>query len=50
MQAPFAHTVRIPAPTLEEQEQFFRDNYKQFFSEPNDRFDPEKDSVTWTDR
>lgn len=43
VQAPFAHTVRIPPPTLEEREQFFRDNHCSFASEPNDRFDPEED-------
>lgn len=45
VQAPFAHSVLIPQPTLEEREQFFRDNYKLFDqSEPGDRFSPDKDA------
>lgn len=42
--APFATTVRIPAPTLEEREAFFKANAGSFYSEPNDRFDPLADT------
>src|SRR5690606_8459393 len=45
VQAPFAHTVLIPEPTLEEREEFFRANAHRFdASEPNDRFDPDRDT------
>ena len=43
IQAPFAGSVRLPLPTLEEREQFFRENCQQFHSTPNDRFDPGTD-------
>lgn len=41
--APFATAVRIPPPTLEERETFFRGNCGDFHSEPLDRFDPVND-------
>ena len=44
VQAPFAHMVLVPEPTLEEREDFFRANAHRFDqSEPGDRFNPEQD-------
>lgn len=44
VRAPFAHSILIPDPTLEEREQFFRDNCSVFHQEVNDRFDPARDA------
>ncbi len=39
--APFAKVVEVPRPTLDEREQFFRDNAGRFdATTPGDRFDP----------
>lgn len=44
VQAPFAHTILVPEPTLEEREEFIRANAHRFDqSEPGDRFDAERD-------
>lgn len=44
VQAPFARSVLIPPPGVEEREAFFRENYSRFdSSQPGDRFDPAGD-------
>lgn len=44
VQSPFAHSVLVPEPTLEEREDFVRANANRFDqSEPGDRFDPDRD-------
>ncbi len=44
VQAPFARSVLIPPPGVEEREAFFRENYSRFDStQPGDRFDPAGD-------
>jgi ATP-dependent Clp protease ATP-binding subunit ClpA len=40
LQAPFSTMVRIPMPALEDRELFFKDNHRQFYSAPHQRFDP----------
>lgn len=45
VQAPFAHSVLIPSPSVEEREEFLLRNYELFDrTEPNDRFDPQDSS------
>ncbi|PAY16350.1 hypothetical protein CKO51_27240 [Rhodopirellula sp. SM50] len=43
VQAPFAGSARIPIPSQEDRELFIRSNAEQFYSEPGQRFDPERD-------
>lgn len=48
VQAPFAGSARIPGPSLEDREHFFRTHCDQFYSEPEMRFDPDADPVQLT--
>ncbi len=44
VQAPYARSVLIPSPSVEEREDFFRFAYERFhIGDPGDRFDPLKD-------
>jgi hypothetical protein len=43
-QAPFAGTARIPLPSMEEREEFFRRNHADFYTEAHSPFHPDRDA------
>lgn len=48
-QAPFAGAARIPMPSPEDREAFFRHNHERFFVDHTHTFHPEEDEVQLTD-
>lgn len=42
-QAPFTGSARIPIPSIQSREHFFRTNFDRFYSDPGKRFDPDQD-------
>lgn len=49
VQAPFAGSARVPSPSYDDRELFFRNNADQFYSEPGDRFDVDGDPTALSD-
>ncbi len=49
VQAPFSRTTRIPSPTLEDRENFFRENFDQFYHGPDDTANSEENSTDFRD-